>query len=71
MDNLPSIRELISKKQQERQVKWIGVYQQEAHDTEIWPIALPGALSPTFTVQQRKEKRQCAFKTESILERRS
>ena len=29
------------------------MYQQEAHDTEVWPIALPGALPPTLNVIDR------------------
>jgi len=37
-----------------KSLEWFGVYNQEAHDTKIWPIALPGALPPTFSQEERE-----------------
>ena len=62
MQNLPSLRCLIEEHNKIKErggrevfVKWLGVYQQEAHDKETWPIGLSGALPPTFSCKDRKE----------------
>ena len=42
-----------SKSSKYNKIKWIGIYNQEAHDTKIWPVALDGALPPTFNNEDR------------------